>query len=78
MLFRPSLIARVKAPLAYRKIYRKQTAFICLQEGDTALNLIIKSTKLRDTGDMYKCAKLLVQHGALSTYKDLVSMIKPV
>ena len=48
---------------------------ICLlfvQEGDTALNLIIKSTKLRETGDMYKCAELLVQQGALSTYKDLV------
>lgn len=40
-------------------------------EGDTALNLIIKSTKLRETGDMYKCAELLVQQGALSTYKDL-------
>lgn len=40
-------------------------------EGDTALNLVIKSTKLRDTGDMYKCAELLVQNGALSTFKDL-------
>ncbi|XP_060592699.1 uncharacterized protein LOC132747364 isoform X2 [Ruditapes philippinarum] len=40
-------------------------------EGDTALNLVIKMSKLRDTGDMYKCAELLVQNGALSTFKDL-------
>ena len=42
------------------------------QEGDTALNLIIKMTKLRETGDMFRCAQLLVNHGALSTLKDLV------
>lgn len=40
-------------------------------EGDTALNLVIKMSKLRETGDMYKCAELLVQNGALSTFKDL-------
>ncbi|XP_053377884.1 serine/threonine-protein phosphatase 6 regulatory ankyrin repeat subunit B-like isoform X3 [Mercenaria mercenaria] len=40
-------------------------------EGDTALNLVIKMTKLKDTGEMYKCAELLVQNGALSTLKDL-------
>lgn len=40
-------------------------------EGDTALNLVIKMSKLRETGEMYKCAELLVQNGALSTCKDL-------
>ncbi|KAL4227089.1 hypothetical protein ACF0H5_015063 [Mactra antiquata] len=40
-------------------------------EGDTALNLVIKMTKLKDTGEMYSCADLLIQNGALSTFKDL-------
>ncbi|XP_052780691.1 ankyrin repeat domain-containing protein 50-like isoform X5 [Mya arenaria] len=40
-------------------------------EGDTALNLVIKSSRLRDNGDMRTCCELLVQNGALSTSKDL-------
>ena len=43
------------------------------QEGDTALNLVIKSSRLRDTGEMHKCAEILVNNGALSTFKDLVN-----
>ncbi|XP_052213638.1 poly [ADP-ribose] polymerase tankyrase-1-like isoform X3 [Dreissena polymorpha] len=40
-------------------------------EGDTALNLVIKSSKLRDSGQMYTCCELLLNNGALSTFKDL-------
>ena len=42
------------------------------QEGDTALNLVIKSSRLRDNGDMRACCQFLLDQGALSTFKDLV------
>ena len=81
LLFAIELISKLTAIFRTYDNYDKMVLLIffvfvlqCLQEGDTALNLIIKSAKLRDTGDMYKCAEMLVQHGALSTYKDLVRM----
>ncbi|KAL3852099.1 hypothetical protein ACJMK2_015785 [Sinanodonta woodiana] len=40
-------------------------------EGDTALNLAIKSEKLHENGELPKIVDLLLDRGALSTYKDL-------
>ncbi|KAK3600645.1 hypothetical protein CHS0354_031558 [Potamilus streckersoni] len=40
-------------------------------EGDTALNLAIKSEKLHENGELPQIVELLLDRGALSTYKDL-------
>ncbi|GFR90601.1 hypothetical protein ElyMa_004308200 [Elysia marginata] len=42
------------------------------QEADTALNLCIKSDRLRSSGQMAHCVQLLVDAGAQSNIQDLV------
>ncbi|XP_059153650.1 ankyrin-3-like [Physella acuta] len=41
------------------------------EEGDTALNLVIKKQNLRENGQMVKCVQLLVDNGAESNFTDL-------
>ncbi|KAK0045700.1 ankyrin repeat domain-containing protein 50 [Biomphalaria pfeifferi] len=40
-------------------------------KGDTALNLVIKNTKLRNSGVMVQCAQLLIDWGALAESRDV-------
>ncbi|XP_055883965.1 homeobox protein Wariai-like isoform X7 [Biomphalaria glabrata] len=41
------------------------------EEGDSALNLVIKNTKLRNSGVMVQCAQLLIDWGALAESRDV-------
>ena len=46
---------------------------VYLKEGDNCLNLAIKSQQLYENGNMYKIVNQLLEKGAHSTVKDLVS-----
>lgn len=60
----------------YIEVYSFCNNYHCLflQEGDTALNLLIKCSKLRPNGEMYKIVAKMLEWGADPTLKDLVGI----